>query len=892
MMCENRSDRCRFFALIALGHDYNNNDRFMKITLKNVALGLAICGLVSCANEAPWSNGIQGKGGVNLKLTADADVKDAMPSVRAGEPELVAPDVSYFSVEMLNLDTELKQTFSTLEDFNNQDGFDVGSYTLTAYYGNINECGFEKPYFMGEANVNVLKGRESSVEVIAQLANVMLSVEYTDAFKDYFRDYSVTAHTDGHANVTFGKYETRAGFLAPGDVSLQISVTNPNGQTVTLTPKDLELQAIARHHYHVKFDVNADPMGDMTLTVVFDDSTTKEDVHFTLSDELYSAEAPVVESEGFTSGQMIEALSGNPSESLLKFESTCKAGFQSAKLKIAQIGGDPYTLPFDSELELVNADESTQNVLAKNGIKVGGLYKNPDQMAFVDVTELPKYLPTGTFEITLTVTDALGRNNETPVVLNLSTQPINLHVTGGSAVYAYSDRNAACTGQTVDATVFVVYNGLHPETAISFRNKCYDGSFKNCEIVDVKESSGTRGFLDKTYIFNIKVCDVETSPLPMEIWFNDKEYPDKENSKFSLDIIEPKFTLEADPFAKYARFRVNPENPGDLATIVNGLKLYKDGKAQSGGVSRDPEKGILTMDGLDPDKDYVIGYSLTSRSAGVPESQTLKIHTEVNKPLSNGDFSKSKRTIDQDMQVGGVYKAGAFDYTNWSQVKVDEPTDWCSINDKTFFKNAKTPNSWFTVVSTYLENGQVVVRSVGYDHNGTLPDRTGSFFSTTYYNTNTPNISSKAAGELFLGTYSFDGKETREDGIEFKSRPTSVSFDCSYSPYETDMGVAKAEVLDASGKVIASGERNIYSSSMHTEVISLSEYPFGSKAASIRIQFKSSREEFTLNIPNPNVDSWSGTLPTSPYHHNLGENNYHSYASGSVLTIDYVKLNY
>ena len=106
------------------------------------------------------------------------------------------------------------------------------------------------------------------------------------------------------------------------------------------------------------------------------------------------------------------------------------------------------------------------------------------------------------------------------------------------------------------------------------------------------------------------------------------------------------------------------------------------------------------------------------------------------------------------------------------------------------------------------------------------------------------------------------------------------------------MGVAKAEVLDASGKVIASGERNIYSSSMHTEVISLSEYPFGSKAASIRIQFKSSREEFTLNIPNPNVDSWSGTLPTSPYHHNLGENNYHSYASGSVLTIDYVRLNY
>ncbi|MDE6769043.1 MAG: DUF4493 domain-containing protein [Muribaculaceae bacterium] len=863
----------------------------MKQTLKNAAFALALCGLASCANEAPWGNGSRGKGGIDLKLTADAEVKDALPSVRAGAPELVAPDVADFSISMFNLDTEQEQTWPNLEEFNafsQEQGFDVGTYTLTAFYGNINDCGFYKPYFMGKADINVLEGRESSVDVTAQLANVMLSVDYTDAFRGYFQDFSVTAHTDGHANVVFGRNETRAGFIAPGDVTLQLTMTNPSGKSVTITPA--QFPAVARHHYHVTFDVNADPIGGATLEIVFDDSLTSQNVTFNLSDELYNAEAPIVHAEGFTSGQVFEALSGNSAPSQIKFESICKAGIQSAVLKIAQVGGSqPYTPPFDTELDLVQADESTQYQLGENGIKVAGIFKNPEQMAIVDLTDLPRYLPEGTFEITLTVTDALGRNNENPVTLNLSTLPIHLEVTGGSALYEYPG-TAVTTTPTVDATVMVTYNGLNPKECISFKNKCRTGIFKDCDIVDVKESTATRSFDDKTYIFNIKVCDVETSPLPMELWFNGVK-----RAEFTLDIIEPEYKLIADPFATYSRFKVETNNSEDIPTIVNGLTLYKGGKAVDKSlVSTDPEKGLLTIYDLDTDTDYTIGYSLTTRPEGIPESHTLNIHTEKNTPLENGNFSNTRRTIDQNMQVGGVYRCGAIDYTNWSQVRVDEPSGWGSINDKTFYKGAKTVNSWFTVVSTYMDNGKVVLRSVGYDHSGTLPNRTGAFGSTTHYNTNTPSISSKAAGELFLGTYSYNGtEENRKEGVTFESRPSSLSFDYSYIPYNNDMGFAKVDVLDASGKVIASGSRNITASTeMRNESISLEGYPFGTKASSIRILFKSSRGDFSVNIPNPNVDSWGGTLPVTPYHHNLGENNYHSFASGSVLTIDNVKLNY
>ncbi|MDE5814567.1 MAG: DUF4493 domain-containing protein, partial [Muribaculaceae bacterium] len=384
------------------------------------------------------------------------------------------------------------------------------SYTLTAFYGNVNECGFDKPFFTGSETFNVLEGRETSVSLTATLANAMLSVDYTDAFKDYFRDYSVTAHTDGHANVVFGKNETRAGFLSPGNLSLQIKLTNPSGKTATITPA--QFMAVARHHYHVTYDVNADPVGDAALTVTFDSSLQKESVTISLSDKIFNADVPVVSAEGFKSGVDFEALSGNPAPSPLKFEAICQGGLKKAVLKIAQVSGaEKFAPPFDLELDLMEAGEDVQYQLAQNGIKVHGIFKNPEQMAIIDVTELPKFLPEGTYEISLTVTDMADRNNENPVVLNLSTLPINLQATGGSANYEFVPSNITSTSPTASATVMVTYNGLNPKDCITFANHCQKGDgYKKCTNVEVIESEATRGFPDKTYIFNIKVCDVET----------------------------------------------------------------------------------------------------------------------------------------------------------------------------------------------------------------------------------------------------------------------------------------------------------------------------------------------------------------------------------------------
>lgn len=856
----------------------------MKIFREALLLSLAALALGSCSEDNPWANG-RGKGGIDLKLSASADVQDALPMVRSGAPELNAPDVADFGIRLTNLDTDEARTWQSLADFNAEDGFDVGSYTLTAFYGNVNECGFDKPCFIGETTVNVLEGRESSAEVTAQLANVMMSVDYTDSFRNYFRDYSVTAHTDGHANVVYGKNETRAGFLTPGDVTLQVSLTNPSGKSVTLTPAQFPAQA--RHHYHVTFDVNADPTGNAVLRVEFDDNLTQEDVRFSLSDELYNADAPVVHAEGFTSGQTVEALSGNPSASPLKFETICKSGIQKAVLKIAQVSGTTQFNPsFDPELDLIQADEATQYQLEQNGIKVRGLFKNPDQMGVVDVTDLSRHLPEGTFELTLTVTDAVGRNNETPVVLNLSTLPINLVVTGGSAVYEYPG-SVVTVNPTVDATVLVTYNGLNPAESISFKNLCRTGIYKDCDIVEVKESTATRGFPDKSYIFSIKVCDVETSPLPMELYFNGEK-----RAEFTLDIIEPQYSLVADPFATYARFKVETANAADIPTITNGLTLYKNGTAVDKSlVTTDPEKGMLTMDGLEPDTDYTIGYSLTTRPNGLPEEQTLKIHTEAAAQIPNSDFSQTSRTIDWNpITAGGEYKYGATVMWNHSSIEVDTPDGWATLNPITCWQGAAVKNTWFCVPSTMMKGSSVLIRTVAYDHNGTLPaqDNHGLSVRAKYSRNKPSSFANKASGELFLGTYVFNGTADRKDGITFASRPASLTLSYDYTPVSGEVGLAYIGIVGEDGSIISESRADIRSSS-HQMTITLPGYTFGKKAVGIRVSFKSSKTVIDVPVPS---DIQDVTNTTSLSGQTIPANQYKSLCVGSELLLHSIELNY
>ena len=852
----------------------------MKISNQAILLSLVALGLGACSEDNPWANQ-RGKGGIDLTLSASADVKDAIPVVRSGVPELVAPDAADFAISLRNMDTDQVLTWPTLEDFNAEGSFDVGIYTLTASYGSMSECGFDKPCFQGEATVNVFEGRETQVDVTARLANTMLSVDYTDAFKEYFLDYSVTAHTEGEASVVFSSSESRAAYMAPGEVILELMMINPSGKDARV--RAASFPAAAAHHYHVTFDVNADASGNSAVSVIFDDSLTQENVTISLTDELFTSEGPVLSAEGFEDGATVEVLSGNMSETPLKFKAICKSGIQSAVLTIA---GD-HALPFGKEVELVGASEALQSQIEQAEIKVAGIFKNPAEMAVVDVTSLSRHLPAGTYQVSLRVTDKLNRVSE-PVTLALSTRPIVLNVLSGSAIYSYPG-TAVTQERTVDATVSVSYNGINPATNISFQNKCRTGVYKDCEIVSVEESTRTRAFEEKTYLFHIRVCDAETSPLPMKVLFNGAQWGDD----FTIDVVEPEFTLEADPYATYAQFRINAVDPSQTATIANGLKLYRNGQqVTTERVKVDAEKGILTLIDLVSDNDYTIAYALTQKGSEIPAENTFVIHTEAATQIPNSAFTETERTINwTNVNAGGQYKYGTTTMQNKSSILVDTPTGWATLNPLTCYENASNRNTWFCVPSTIMDGTDVLIRTVAYDHAGISPELDNHGLSVrAKYSRNKPvSFSGKASGELFLGTYAFTGTESRTNGIEFTSRPTSLTFDYEYSPVSGEVGEVSVAVVDASGSVISETKADIAAASSTSMTVNLPAYPFGRKASAIRLSFKSSKEVIEVPVPS---DIQDVTNSTGLSGQTIPANQYKSLCVGSQLRLKRVRLNY
>lgn len=840
----------------------------MKLSYQAVLLSALAVAMGACSEDNPWMS--EGEGGIALRLSASADVKDAIPVLRSEVPSLEAPSPSDFSISLTNLTTEEVKTWATLADFQNQRTFATGQYTLTAFYGDVDDEGFEKPCFKGEAQVNVLESRESTVEVTATLANSMVSIDYTDGFRSYFRDYGVTVHSEGHSYIEFAGDETRPAFVAPGEVSLIVSVTNPSGKTATIQPA--AFPAAPQCHYHVTFDVNTGDRGDAQLQIIFDDSLTQEDVFIDLTDELFSSPAPKVTPTGFTDGQTIELLSGNSAEQDLKFNVVAYGGISSALLTIS---GDGFTPAFGSEVELVNASAAVQQQLAELGITAVGLFKNPSNLATVDVSGLAAHLPVGKFAVSLVVKDPFTRVSE-PLTLNISTEPVVLEVEDGTAIFN--------SGQ---ATINVSYNGADPEKNISFKALAKTGVYKECEVLSVTESSRTRSFDVKDYIFTIALPDTDRDRIPVRVFFGGAE-----KTEVNVDVVIPQYDIEIDPFATYAKLKVVPANASDLAAIVNCLSVYANGNAVAADhIYRNAETGIVAFGGLTPATNYAIGTSLTSAAP----ASTQSITTEAATAVPNGDFSDTYEAINmQGINVGGQYTGTIFGtpkYQKTGNIVRNMATGWASLNDLTCYSGASNINTWFCVPSTYVENGEVTVRSVGYSHNGTTPSTTQK--TGIWYCQNSPSFSDseKCAGELFLGSYSFDGSAHRVDGIDFASRPQQLSFDYKYVPYNNETGKVEVSVIGVDGSVLASQTDELASTaSMTTKTVSLSGYPFGSKAASLRVRFVSS----TSSVPAINVISGASLqVGNSLASQNVGTNDEcKAFAAGSVLTVDNVKLIY
>lgn len=836
------------------------------------------CILGGCAgDDNPWQSSTDG-GSLRLSLSADGNIA---ASTRADDTKAtIIPAAADFGVSLSRTDGSFNKKWNLLEEFNKEELFPIGEYKIEAFYGDRDVEGFENPWFYASDNVAITAGDQKNVSLTATLANSMVSIRYTDEFKSNFTSYSAAIRSTGHDYVVFAQNEDRPAYMTPSQIELNLTLTNASGKKVTLQPAGF--RAEARRHYIVKIGVNgASSTGNLTLDVQFEEDVVSETVEVPLGDELFEAPAPSVVAKDFTDGETMSAFESFTPQGNPRYEVYAFGGLKEVVLTLNQ--SSTYHSPFGSEVQLVGASAIDQANVTASGIEVTGLFRNPDKMGIVALKNFLAKLPIGSHIVTLVAKDVQTRVSE----------PVTLHVVV-SAVDIRIEPVANMEYRGTEGEIYLSTNSPDVRDRVAFKVTVDERDAEILEITDLSSAEGT-ATLPYKYKYKVKTPELRLESSPLKAYYGSSADPRAETR---LVVDFPKYDILVDPFAKKVKLKVVPEDASKLSQITSDIVIISNGRqVDENRVQKNLTTGIINVFDLTESTTYSnVEFALSNASN--PRTAIPAFTTESIVDVPNGTFAETINTISMsDIRVGGNFQDF---YTRGivSAINRNEPTGWASVNAKTCYSQATNKNSWFVVPSTFTDAGTVVIRSVGYNHNGTTPAKSGGLGSTTYYCTNTPSLSdlTRCSGELFLGAYSFDGTENREDGISFTSRPLTISFNYRYVAVDNEVGEAYIKVLNSSGKVISQGLLRLEASnSMQNKTVILDIYDFGERADKLQVGFKST----ATSIPNPAIVIPTGdnlneglSYKVSSGDYTKSANDYKAFAKGSELVIDDVRLGY
>ena len=849
----------------------------MKRFSTGLLLAGAMLGMVSCSNEEGFRpDGPDGK--VVLNLSSDGRV---MMNTRADDTKVsVIPEASQFGITFEKQDGSFSKNWINVDAFNKESVFPIGTYTISASYGDMEKEGFELPYFYASQDVIVEAGAESHVQLTAKLSNAMVSVRYSEDFTKMFSAYSASLKAESSSEwVVFAQNEDRPAYMKPEKVDMRIALTNAQGNKVEVAP--YSFTARPQHHYIVTLGVN-DQYGsdDIRLDVQITEEVESEFIDISLGDELFNAPAPALkvydfpETMTYNEFESFEA-PGDPRIDVLAY-----GGLRKVNVNVTSAN----PLAFGNSVQLVGADPVVQSQVANSGLEVQGFFRNPDKAGVIKFKDLLSKLPEGTYKFSIDVEDKRTLVSENPVEFTVTIKSVDVKL-GVVAHPEYMGR---------EMTISVTTNQPDVKDNIRFEVTNANEAWEKAEILSEPSAVRTRAEGEYVYNYRLSIPTVEHYDIKVRAFYGSDTTP-KDEIK-DEGVIFPEYRVEADAYANKVLFKVIPADPAKFEIIKKNFKVALNGSEKNLTVINETE-GIFECSGLQAATTYD-GFESFLSYIDNPLQLVSEFTTENVEIIPNGEFDNVTQTINfTKIQVGGKFTAGVIDYTNQSSIVRSTPDGWANINQLTCWENTSNKNTWFMVPSTFSDNGKVIIQTVGYNHNGTTPSKSGSFTNTSYYCTNTPSQSDlvKVSGELFLGEYSYNGSENRKDGINWTTRPEALTFNYDYESYNGESGEAYISLIDASGAVISTGNLVLANGNGQTGRIVLSNYKFGKKAVKLVVGFKSTKTGTSpaVNIPTGSaLSEGKYTLPVTPYIHTVNANMYHAVAVGSKLTIDNVRLEY
>lgn len=826
---------------------------------KNLYLGIlgsvAAAGLLTACSGDEFSMS-SSMGGIKPVVGLDTEVKTAKPQGRAA----ATVTVDELSLRLQSADGSVKKEWSSVSEFDNKAQFRVGTYTMEAYKGSLEEEGFDSPYYYGSTTLEVEENKTTPVALTAKLANSMVSVTYTEAFLNYFSSYGLKIHSEGGAYIDYAAGETRAVYVRPGKVTIIADIVKQNGVSATL--EAAVFTAKPQYHHTVTLDVNGGNAGDAQLVITYDD-TIEEKVEeiIDLSDELLNAPAPELIVDGFEPATIYSVVSGMKSTLSPKFKVIARGGISSVVMTtesktLAEQG-------WVSEIDLANSSAAEQGTLQSLGLKAMGLFGNVDKMAVVDLSGVMEHLlyrenGNNNTKITITVKDKNGKVTE-PVSLNIAVEPIELTITEPSPLY-YDD-------ETLE--FILSYNGDNVAENVKFSYLNERGTYSTTELVSATPMSRTAN----NYNITVKIpADLNPVKLVAECMGFKSEL-------LSVDRVESKYKLAVnnnDAYAKHVFMQVL-DSEGQAVSSPADATIEISTGGEYNKVNFTSDGNYVKVAGLEPSTEYkarVVADNLPSPA--------VTFTTEAIGSIP-----------DSNMDAWGVSESES----NWKREYVgsSEGNPWGTANALTTSQGGNY--AYVRISGTTATEGRsgncALLRTIGWGSGNTATGSKGTSGICKYTDAGLLHLgagrSVRPAGygendnksnKTSTGPVSTDDLDC---GMVFESRPSSLGFWYKYSPKNSaDKGYAEIWVKDAAGNIISKKTMNLESASDWTKASLPLEYAKGcNKGAKIYVKFLSSYDMEYIKRTDAN---FSGPGFTG----NLGKGTF----MGSQLWIDDISLEF
>lgn len=837
-------------------------------------------------------------GYIDIKLSADSNVLESESrSVRS-----YTPDIGDFGLKVSKWSGEIFAQWDKFSDFRTT-GVPAGKYKVEAYYGDGEEEGFDALSYYGSSQVSTGSDEIVETSVVCTINKALVSISYTDSFKDYFKSYKGYISTSKGNKVVYEDGEERSAYFVPGELDVFLEVTRDGvADTVRLNPTTFK--AAARTEYRLTMDVDA---GTSTLNIIFNDRPSDyKNVTINISDAVLNAAPPKFTLYGFESGKDLEVLEHSDIAETLQAYLNAPAGISKCKL----ISNSAYLKSLGDNwkdtLDLANLSDEEKGMISSMELETIGLGDRKDQIAVVNFNKFVSKLGCMTdanevHRFILAATDKLSKVSDT-IYFNVVTRSNQFAFAGPAEPVPYGS-----TSVEFDLTL----EGVHDN--VVFKENSGNGFVEIDEprisiVPNVEDNLKSK----VTITFDNPLYDTEKDHVIRA------EYGGKVlDAKFEVDT--PVLTLslrngDADVWATKAYFAVEAKAKVRSSRTISTetIKIqYKDGEdwVDFPNQTYNSETNTFEVTGIGENATAFEGQPYTVRAVYVSKglideesvSNEITIITEPKLQIPNAGFEEWSPKMVWYRRVTDFILRGGLEIYSFYPYMSNEDDKWWTTNNS-ITTNDPGCTSWYyvaypAVVPTnatethtalwHIKNyGNVsdfgvtsITNDVSKEGNTSMEISTIGHGDNRWSGLGT-DTEFRTAGKLFIGNYSESGVENL--GHSFNSRPQALKFSYKFYPYNRESTKAYIILYDDTKEQIGYGEINISEASdeyIDTENI-LITYSNPEKLASyITIVFMSSNSTSPITIGiHGSKNDWDG--------------NGDSRHIGSVFVVDNVELVY